>query len=431
MKVFIDGFHQLRIESYNYIESIELRDLKAQFVRSDDHMQFFVTDQPICLHTDDQIIINGKPYPLEIGLVTLTKEFEARFRYDGVLGVEYHHTDSTFRLFSPVAKAVSLVLDGIEYPMSYDEPIWFKTVLGDHDGKPYHYLVRLVDTFVKVKDPYTMACSTTDSYVIDWSKTTPIIPTPVKLKNYVDAVLYEGHVRDMSIHLDVESKGVFEGLTEHSKILKGSVLSHIKKLGMTHLQLLPVFDFEGVDDLKKDALYNWGYNPSQFFAVEGWYSKHPNDPYDRINAFKKVINYAHRIGLGINMDVVYNHVYQHKTFPFDQIVPGYFYRHNSLHKMTDASYCGNDIETRNYMVKKLIIDSLLHFANNFQIDGFRFDLMGLMDIDLDARNRSEVKIVKSIHHALWRRMEHANRSSSKNAFQYGQSGSVFRICTFQ
>jgi pullulanase len=391
MKVFIDGFHQLRIESYNYIESIELRDLKAQFVRSDDHMQFFVTDQPICLHTDDRIIINGQPYPLEIGLVTLTKEFETRFRYDGVLGVEYHHTDSTFRLFSPVAKAVSLVLDGIEYPMSYEEPIWFKTVLGDHDGKPYHYLVRLVDTFVKVKDPYTMACSTTDSYVIDWSKTTPIIPTPIKLKNYVDSVLYEGHVRDMSIHLDVESKGVFEGLTEHSKILKGSVLSHIKKLGMTHLQLLPVFDFEGVDDLKKDALYNWGYNPSQFFAVEGWYSKHPNDPYDRINAFKKVINYAHRIGLGINMDVVYNHVYQHKTFPFDQIVPGYFYRHNSLHKMTDASYCGNDIETRNYMVKKLIIDSLLHFANNFQIDGFRFDLMGLMDIDLMQEIEAKLK----------------------------------------
>ena len=397
MKVFIDGFHQLRIESYNYIETIELRDLKAQFVRSDDHMQFFVTDHPICLHTDDTININGRSYPLEIGLVTLTKEFEAKFRYDGKLGADYHPTDTTFRLFSPVAKAVILVLDGKEYPMAYEEPTWFKTVLGDHDGKPYHFLVRLVDTFAKVKDPYTIACSTTDSYVINWSKTTPIQPSPIRLKKYVDAVIYEGHVRDMTIHLDVESKGVFDGLIEHSKLLKGSVINHIKKLGMTHLQLLPVFDFEGVDDIHKDKLYNWGYNPSQFLAIEGWYSKDPNDPYDRINAFKKVINHAHRIGLGINMDVVYNHVYQHKTFPFDQIVPGYFYRHNSINKMTDASYCGNDIETRNYMVKKLIIDSLTHFAEHFQIDGFRFDLMGLMDIELmlDIERK-----LKSIHPSI-------------------------------
>jgi pullulanase len=393
MKVFIDGFHQLRIESYNYINSIQLRDLNAQFVKSDDHMQFFTTDLPICLHTDDVIVINSQPYPLEIGMVTLTKEFEAKFRYDGALGALYHPTDTTFRLFSPVAKEVILVLDGVEYPMSYEEPIWFKTVLGDHDGKPYHYLVRLVDHFVKVKDPYTIACSTTDSYVIDWSKTVPIHPTPIHLKNYVDAVIYEGHVRDMTIHLDVESKGLFEGLTEYSKQLKGSVISYIKNIGMTHLQLLPVFDFEGVDDIEKDKLYNWGYNPSQFLAIEGWYSKHPDDPYDRINQFKKVINHAHKIGLGVNMDVVYNHVYQHKTFPFDQIVPGYFYRHNNLHKMTDASYCGNDIETRNYMVRKLIIDSLIHFTKHFQIDGFRFDLMGLLDMDLMLEIEKRLKAI--------------------------------------
>lgn len=394
MKIFIDGFHQLRIESYNYIESIKLRDLKAHFVKSDDHLQFFQTDQPICLHTDDVIFINNQPYPLEIGLVTLSKEFEAKFRYDGKLGAEFHQTDTTFRLFSPVAKEVNLVLDGVEYPMAYEEPIWHKTVLGNHDGKPYHYLIRLVDHFIKVKDPYTIACSTEDSYVIDWAKTQPIHPTPIRLKNYVDAVIYEGHVRDMTISLDVESKGLFEGLIEYSKHLKGSVIHYIKQLGMTHLQLLPVFDFEGVDDVDKDAHYNWGYNPSQFFAVEGWYSKDPDDPYDRINAFKKVINYAHKIGLGVNMDVVFNHVYQHKTFPYDLIVPGYFYRHNHQQKMTDASYCGNDIETRNFMVKKLIVDSLIHFTEHFQIDGFRFDLMGLLDLDLMHEIETKLKAIR-------------------------------------
>src|SRR5690606_37758558 len=146
-----------------------------------------------------------------------------------------------------------------------------------------------------------------------------------------------------TMHLDVESKGVFQGLTEKSKLLKGSVLQYIKRLGMTHLQLLPVFDFEGVNDSNKDQLYNWGYNPSQYFAVEGWYSKDPSDPYERINAFRDLINEAHRMKLGINMDVVYNHVFNHLTFPYDYIVPGYFYRHNNLKKMTNASYCGNEI----------------------------------------------------------------------------------------
>lgn len=394
MKVFIDGMQLLRIESYNHIESINVRDLNFTFIRSDDHLQFFHTDKPFMLHLDDVIEINGRLYPLEIGLVTLSKEFEQRFRYDGTLGAEYAQTDTTFRLFSPVAKEVMVVLDGTEYPMIYTEPIWTKTILGDHDGKPYHYRIRLVDTWVKVKDPYTVACSTKDSYVIDWTKTIGMQPSPIRLKHYVDAVIYEGHVRDMTIALDVESKGLFDGLTEYSKTLKGSVLNYVKTLGMTHLQLLPVFDFEGVDDIEKDKWYNWGYNPSQFFAIEGWYSKNPDDPYDRINAFKKVIQHAHKIGLGINMDVVYNHVYMHKTFPYDSIVPGYFYRHNANYKMTDASYCGNDIETRNYMVRKLIVDSLVHFATHFQIDGFRFDLMGLLDLELMATIEKTLKNIR-------------------------------------
>jgi pullulanase len=265
--------------------------------------------------------------------------------------------------------------------MNYNEPIWSVDVHGDLDNMPYHYLIRLVDQFKVVKDPYTVACSTTSSYVVDFNQLEPIEQTPIKLKKYVDAVLYEGHVRDMTIALDVKHPGTFDGLLEKSKVLGGNVIDYVKKLGMTHLQLLPVYDFEGVDDIHKDLLYNWGYNPSQYFAVEGWYSKDPDDPKDRINQFRKVINYAHRKKLGVNMDVVYNHVFNHLTFPYDDIVPGYFYRHNNKNKMTESSYCGNDVETRNYMVRRLIVDSLVHFVKNYQIDGFRFDLMGLLDLD--------------------------------------------------
>lgn len=392
MRIFIDDFRRLRIESDQYIYQISIKDNQVNWLKNEGFNQFFVTEKDISLHQDDFITVNEQTYPLEIGVVCLTKAFDERFRYDGKLGYDYTQDETTFRLFSPVAKEVYVVIEDERYPMQYDMPIWTATIHQDLHLKPYHYDIRLVDTFKKVKDPYTVACSTKDSYVIDWNQLNPIDQSPIKLKNYVDAVIYEGHVRDMSIGLDVPSKGLFEGLVEHSHILKGSVLNYIKKLGMTHLQLLPVYDFEGVDDLDKDVLYNWGYNPSQYFAIEGWYDLNPDDPMHRINSFRRVINEAHRLGLGINMDVVYNHVWNHQTFPYDDIVPGYFFRHNKHHHMTESSYCGNDVETRNYMVRKLIVDSLIHFVENFQIDGFRFDLMGLIDVHTMQTIEKELRL---------------------------------------
>jgi len=381
MRAFIDDFQLIRIESYDYIYQISILDHQVNWVKNDGFNQFFALDKPINFQMNDKIWINDQPYPLEIGVVTLTKAFEHKYRYDGKLGVIYHPDHTIFRIFSPVASEIILVLGDDEYVMNYFEPIWEIDVHGDQKNKPYYYKVRLTDTYKDVKDPYTLASTTNHSVVIDFMDTFDLAPTPIKLKNYVDAVIYEGHVRDMTIGLDVLSKGTFLGLTEYSKTLKSSVLGYIKKLGMTHLQLLPVFDFGSVDDLHKDKKYNWGYNPEQYFAIDGFYSADPDDPYERINSFKKVIHEAHQLGLGINMDVVYNHVYEYLNYPYDDLVPGYFYRHDSKHKMTNASYCGNDVETRNYMVRKLIVDSLVHFAKNFSIDGFRFDLMGLLDVE--------------------------------------------------
>jgi len=397
MKAFMDGFQLIRIESDQFIHFVDVNKNQANWLKNEGFNQFFVTSKPMNPKEDDKITINDQTYHLEIGIITLTKEFEHKYRYTGPLGYQYGKHATEFTVFTPVAKEVILVLGEQKYPMEYLEPVWNVTILGDHEGKTYHYLVRLNDTFKKVKDPYTNAASLSDSFVIDWNKLTPINPTPIVLKNYVDAVIYEGHIRDLTMGLDVPSRGLYKGLREISVKLRGSVLQTIKRLGITHLQLLPIFDFEGVDDVKKESLYNWGYNPSQYFAVEGWYSKHPDDPYHRINHLRKVINEAHRLGLGVNMDVVFNHVYQYKTFPYDDLVPGYFYRHNNHHKMTDASYCGNDVETRNFMVRKLIIDNLVFFATHYQIDGFRFDLMGLLDIETMQLIE---KTLRSIHPSI-------------------------------
>jgi len=391
MRAFIDDFQLIRVESYDYIYQISIQDNHVNWVKNEGFNQFFALDKLIDFQKNDKIWINDCPFPLEIGVVTLKKSFEQKYRYEGELGAIYHPDHTMFRVFSPVASEVILVLGDDEYVMNYFEPIWELKVLGDQKNKTYAYKVRLVDTYKEVKDPYTKATTTGHSVVIDFNDTEKINPTTITLKNYVDAVIYEGHVRDLTINLDVESKGTFLGLIEYSKKLKSNVLTYIKKLGMTHLQLLPVFDFGGVDDQNKELKYNWGYNPEQYFAIDGFYSMNPDDPYERINSFKKVINEAHDMGLGINMDVVYNHVYEYLNYPYDDLVPGYFYRHDAKNKMTDASYCGNDVETRNFMVRKLIVDSLMYFAKMYQIDGFRFDLMGLLDVETMLEIEKELK----------------------------------------
>lgn len=391
MKVFIDDFKLLRIESNEYIDTIILENNEVNWLKNDGFNQYFTLKNPIDFQLNENIIINNVSYPLHIGLVTLTKKFEEKYRTDLKLGFTYSKDKTLFRVFSPVAKAMILVLNDKEYKMNYIEPNFEVEVKGNHEGKSYYYLVKLVDEYIKVLDPYSLAADLNNQIIISDSKIAKINKSPIKLKKYVDANIYEGHVRDLTINLDIKNKGNFLGLIEHSKDLNGSVLDYIKNLGMTHLQLLPIFDFGGVNDEKPNELYNWGYNPEFYMQIDGWYSTNPNDPYERINSLIKVINYAHNIGLGINMDVVYNHVYNHKTNPFDFLVPGYYYRHDKNNQMTDSSFCGNDLETRNYMVRKLIVDSLSYFAKNFQIDGFRFDLMGLMDIETMKRVEETLK----------------------------------------
>ncbi len=393
MRIFIDELRLIRIESNTYINQVKIGNQVGHWQSNHDQNQYFTFDQDIDIQANEFVQINDQDYPLEIGLVTLKDQFDKKFRYDGPLGYIYSKDETSFYLFTPVAKEVRLVVGEEVYPMTYEEPIWKITVKGDLEKLTYHYQVRLYQTFEDVKDPYANAATTFGNTIIDWKNSHQMKKTPIKVKKYTDAVIYEGHVRDMSITLDVENPGTFDGLIEPSKKLNGTVVDYVKKLGMTHLQLLPIYDFELVDEWDKSNRYNWGYNPSQYFVLEGWFAKNPDDPYDRINGLKHVIEYAHSIKLGVNMDVVYNHVFNHHTFPYDHLVPGYFYRHNDQNQMTNSSYCGNDLETRHYMVRRLIVDSLRQWAEEFQMDGFRFDLMGLLDLDTMRLIEIELKKV--------------------------------------
>jgi pullulanase len=381
MLAFIDDLNIIRVEFDGFIESITCQNKPLQWISTEGLFHWFKSEDYLPLQEVEEVIINQVKVPLKMGKVTLSKAFEALYRYDGPLGAIYTKDYTDFYVFSPVAKEIKLILNQTVYPMVGDGTIYYVRVLGDQAYQPYYYEVRLEQKFKKVQDPYLKQTNTIDGIVMPNLEVLKAHPSPINMEDSLEAIIYEGHVRDMTIELDVPHKGLFLGLTEYSDVLGSSVIEYIKELGMTHLQLLPVFDFEGVDPVYKDRFYNWGYNPKHFFAVQPWFSSQPTDANTTQFDFIQVINDAHEKGLGIIMDVVYNHVFDHHTYPYDHLVPGYFYRHDLNQHRTNSSYCGNDIETRNYMVRRLIIDSLKHFVEVYQIDGFRFDLMGLIDVD--------------------------------------------------
>lgn len=388
MLAFIDDLNLIRVETKNEINQISLKHTSLTWYKKDNGYQYFKSRDELLLHKEDVIWINGKEYPLHIGTVTLKRSFDKRFRYKEELGAIYQIRSTTFRVFSPVAKEINVVVDGVKYEMYYKDGIYERKVEGNYEKSTYYYEVRLVDKFEKALDPYALSNDFFDSAVIDLSKTIKVN----ELENKRNPIIYEAHVRDLTSGLEINNKGLYQGLFEYAKELEGSVIDYVKSLGITHLQLLPLQDFNGVNEFDKDAFYNWGYNPRHYFTLSSYYSKDPRDPYLKINELKEVVNALHNNGVGVVMDVVYNHVYDRNIFEYDKFVPGYFYRHDESNRPTESSFAGIDIETRRFMVRKLISDSLAYFAREFRIDGFRFDLMGLMDI----------KTMKRIHHRLSR-----------------------------
>ena len=203
-----------------------------------------------------------------------------------------------------------------------------------------------------------------------------------ELKMYSDIILYELHHRDFSVAPDsgIENKGKFLALTETgTKTPQGeaSGLDHLKELGVTHIHILPSFDYATVDEARlNDKTYNWGYDPKNYNVPEGSYSTDPADPAARIREFKQMVQSLHRNGMRIVLDVVYNHTASVEHSNFNLTVPGYFYRHNADGSYSDASGCGNETASERAMVRHYIVESVKFWAKEYHIDGFRFDLMG-------------------------------------------------------
>lgn len=344
----------------------------------------------------DYYVVDDHGYQnhIHVGRITKTTEFDDAFYYEGPLGVEYHTEHSIFRIWTPVAKEVILeYIDPTNIKRYIDltyttKGLWETNVIGDLEGYKYRYLVRINYDFKISLDPYGVASNANGkyNYVVNpdhfYQMKHAVPPFAGTMK---DAIIYEAHIRDLTIHQTsgAYQKGKFIGLIEQSFSPNGKQtgLSYIQELGITHLQLLPIYDFDAVDEASPDSFYNWGYNPHQYFVPEGWYATKPDDPYSRINELRMLIDAAHEKGIRISMDVVFNHVYDANTFPFEKLVPNYFYRLDKNGNLTNASGCGNDIATEMKMVRRFIKDAVAYWMNTFGISAFRFDLMGLIDIE--------------------------------------------------
>ncbi len=253
-------------------------------------------------------------------------------------------------------------------------------------GTHYTYFVTTDKTTRETTDPYARACCAngTHSIVVDLSETNPDgweDDHGPALASPTDAILYELHIRDLSMDPSsgILQKGRFLGLAEtgtHNKAGLSTGLDHIRELGVTHVHLLPCFDYASVDELA--PTFNWGYDPANYNIPEGSYSTNPDSATARIREMKEMIKALHAAGLGVVMDVVYNHTATADTH-FNHLCPYYYYRMNPDGRFANGSACGNETATERPMVQNFLVASTAYWAREYHIDGFRFDLMGLHD----------------------------------------------------
>ena len=324
-----------------------------------------------------------------------TPAFENKFTYTGSdLGANWSPEKTLFRLWAPTASAVSLNLyeagnggTGKSLPMTPDrQGTWVLEVSGNLHGTYYTFSATVDGVTREACDPYarTTGLNGHRAMVLDLRSTDPEgwerDSDPNAGKNVTDAVIYELHVRDLSIDPSsgITQKGKFLGLTEtgtRNPHGQSTGLDHMKALGITHLHLLPSYDYGSVDESSDAPQFNWGYDPVNFNVPEGSYSTDPRHGQVRVREMKEMIRVLHENGISVVLDVVYNHVFDRDTFCFNRLVPGYFSRGDS-----NGSGCGNDTASERSMVRKYIVDSVKYWADEYHMDGFRFDLLGLIDV---------------------------------------------------
>lgn len=320
----------------------------------------------------------------------------------GDLGLQYQPTASVLKVWAPTASKMVFRLYKMGVGGSAVKEIngikdqWgVYTAFAEGNWEGYFYSVQVQHEkgwSEEVPDPYVKLVGVNGKrgFIGDLKRTNPEaweLDKGVSLKYKTDAIVYELHVRDASIDPSsgIKRKGKYLGLTELNTVNKqgySTGLSHIKELGVSHIHLLPTYDYFTVDESKPESKqYNWGYDPLNYNATEGSYATKADDGYTRAKEFKQLIQAFHKQKLNVVLDAVYNHTMFLKESSFEQLVPGYYYRQNADGSFSNATACGNEIASERPMVRKFIIESALYWLKEYHVDGFRFDLMGVLDIE--------------------------------------------------
>lgn len=324
-------------------------------------------------------------------------DFDDRFYYDGDdLGAIYSKQETNFAVWAPLAEFVDvkLFLPNGEIkilPMNRsDKGVYRLNVKGNLLNYKYRYIVNNNGVVAEINDPYAKGTSLNSehSVVIDYDQLLKIkrIKPKTPFKNYVDASIYETHIRDINEgnNNDVVNKGKYLGFVEENRKTVGghpAGLDYLKYLGISHVQIQPILDFDSPDDKDTKKWYNWGYDPISFFAIEGSFSIKPEEAMSRLLEFREMVDKLHQNDIRVVIDVVYNHIYEYENSVLEKLVPHYYFRKRRNGLLSAASGCGNDIASEKKMARKMIVDSVKYLFSHFDIDGLRFDLMGLLDIE--------------------------------------------------
>jgi len=345
--------------------------------------------------------------------ITYNKDFDNQFRYDGKdLGAACSKEGTIFKLWSPLADKVTLYLysegnvddkgkkeekrETVEMEPE-EKGVWKKEISGDLHGIYYDYEIVRGDEVIRTADPYAVGCGCNGmrSMVTDLKRTDPegfISDKAPELQN--EQIIYELHVKDFSHDTDsgvpAEYRGKYKAFTlTGTNSNYPTCVDYLKELGVTHVHLLPFYDFAALDEGGSDEQYNWGYDPLNYNVPEGSFSTNPYDGSVRIRECKEMIQALHRAGIRVVMDVVYNHTFSEDSW-MERTVPGYYCRRWADGSLADGSACGSDMAVGRAMVDNYIADSVMYWAKEYHIDGFRFDLMGLLTVELMNRIRKEM-----------------------------------------
>lgn len=378
--------------------------IEIDSIQSDEEQHIIRMKEPLTLTKSYCLVYRDVSYTIDMPNIYSTEEFEAEYTYTGNdLGANWTEEKTVFKVWAPTADSVKVCLyeggmsgtddkiDELEM-IKGDNGVWTAEKQGNQNGVYYTYQVKVNHEEVEACDPYARATGVNGerAMVINLASTNPEgwekDTNPNKGADFTDAIIYEVGVRDFSIDsssgISEENRGKYLAFTEKgTKNASGEAtgIDYLKSLGVTHVQIMPIQDFGYIDE--QEPAYNWGYGTKNYNVPEGAYASNPYDGEVRIRETKEMIQALHENGMSVVMDVVYNHVCDSSEYCFNKIVPNYFTRINARGEYSNGSLCGNDTASERSMVRKYIVDSVVYWVEEYHVDGFRFDLAGILDVE--------------------------------------------------